>query len=392
MQKLSTALLVCLLILSMGSLLFGQDIVRKEVDVPKVDPSTMMIDGVMDEVAWGSAAEANLVTATGFEIWYNPYGRIMDEPDYDEFYGRMLWSPDTLWLFIHIDEYVDDSTGLYFAEQWDGDQLFVGLSSRLGLDMEAWYDGNVYAAPEGPYHFLILGESITLNGDQTSQYIPEGWRYSFGDSLGSYSAADYTISATTIDTVNGVFDIEMAIYHPNIYAQSLIGFNIGGSNGSKQFSDDMWVADTARDAYAYYCWQPNIADDPLATAGSDDPGAHTLKTSKHWAILNFTSDGGTYIADEEMSNRPLAFSLRQNFPNPFNPMTTIRFNLAENAPVTLKVFDMLGKEVATLVNDRQFTSGTYSVSWNASDFSSGVYFYQLTAANMTITRKMVLMK
>ncbi len=118
-----------------------------------------------DEAAWNNAATANVVTNTGFDGWFNYYYRDVVEPDYQELWAKMLWAKDTLFVFIHIKDTQNDSTGLYWNRDnhWSSDQLFVSISSRLGKEMQGWYDGNVYAAPEGPYHFLILGNRVTLN-------------------------------------------------------------------------------------------------------------------------------------------------------------------------------------------------------------------------------------
>jgi len=81
----------------------------------------------------------------------------------------------------------------------------------------------------------------------------------------------------------------------------------------------------------------------------------------------------------------------QNYPNPFNPTTTLKFDISKNGFVKLEIFDILGRAVATLVNE-QLTHGSYSVDWNASTFPSGVYFYKLTTDGFSETKKMVLMK
>lgn len=88
---------------------------------------------------------------------------------------------------------------------------------------------------------------------------------------------------------------------------------------------------------------------------------------------------------------PTKFALMQNYPNPFNPSTTIAYELPTRAKVLLKVYDMLGREVATLVNGEQ-TAGRYAQPFNASQFSSGVYFYRLQAGNFVETKKMILVK
>jgi hypothetical protein len=88
---------------------------------------------------------------------------------------------------------------------------------------------------------------------------------------------------------------------------------------------------------------------------------------------------------------PISYSLSQNYPNPFNPSTTIRFALPKSGHVELKVYNTLGQEVATLVNEEK-TAGTYSAQWNASSVASGVYFYRLKAGEYNETRKLLLMK
>jgi len=88
---------------------------------------------------------------------------------------------------------------------------------------------------------------------------------------------------------------------------------------------------------------------------------------------------------------PKQFALEQNYPNPFNPTTLISYQLPVASEVSLKVYDVLGKEVATLVNERQ-EAGTYHFNFNASSLSSGVYFYRIKAGNFVSTKKMMLVK
>ena len=89
--------------------------------------------------------------------------------------------------------------------------------------------------------------------------------------------------------------------------------------------------------------------------------------------------------------QPTQFSLGQNYPNPFNPSTTIRYTLPVSGRVAMRVYNILGQAVATLVDGTQ-NAGTYEVSFNASALSSGVYFYRIESGSFAAVRKMMLLK
>jgi hypothetical protein len=110
------------------------------------------------------------------------------------------------------------------------------------------------------------------------------------------------------------------------------------------------------------------------------------------ALANIKSYFATVaVGVERTGESPNRFNLDQNYPNPFNPSTTIKYSLAKEGLVTLKIYNMLGQEVATLVNAVK-QAGNFSVEWNASNFSSGVYFYRLTQNDNVKVQKLVLMK
>ena len=112
--------------------------------------------------------------------------------------------------------------------------------------------------------------------------------------------------------------------------------------------------------------------------------------SKWSETYSFQTAGvGTSIDDER--SLPNSYTLEQNYPNPFNPTTNITFSLPESGSVTLKIYNMLGSEVATLV-DSELPAGSFDVTWDATNFSSGMYIYKLTANNFTQTKKLTLIK
>jgi len=115
-------------------------------------------------------------------------------------------------------------------------------------------------------------------------------------------------------------------------------------------------------------------------------------------VLNygFTNEG--YLArikpfETSLGNNqlPVKFTLNQNYPNPFNPATSIKYEIPQNGFVTLKIFNVLGMEISTLVNETK-RQGTHEVTWSASDFPSGVYFYELSAGEFKQRKKMMLIK
>jgi hypothetical protein len=117
---------------------------------------------------------------------------------------------------------------------------------------------------------------------------------------------------------------------------------------------------------------------------------HSNDASKLWRINALEISSMTEISDDE----PVILSdyeLEQNFPNPFNPLTKISYSIPDNGHVKLEIFNIIGQKVAVLVDEVK-SAGKYTVSFNGSALNSGVYLYRITAANKTLTRKMMLIK
>lgn len=106
-----------------------------------------------------------------------------------------------------------------------------------------------------------------------------------------------------------------------------------------------------------------------------------------WQFTNVSVIGVQQVSN----NVPAEYLLEQNYPNPFNPITNVKFQIPNAGFVKLTVFDVLGREVSTLVNE-QLQAGTYEFEWDGSGFSSGIYYYNLQTENFSDTRKMVLIK
>lgn len=124
--------------------------------------------------------------------------------------------------------------------------------------------------------------------------------------------------------------------------------------------------------------------------------AFNSSNSTFSSATNGLSTEGQYFPykiaiDKPNENQPLGFNLDQNYPNPFNPSTTIDYTLPENSFVTLKVYDVLGNAIATLVNDNE-DAGNHSIVFDAQDLPSGIYLYKIESGNFREVRKMILLK
>ncbi|MBO6794844.1 MAG: T9SS type A sorting domain-containing protein [Balneolaceae bacterium] len=111
-------------------------------------------------------------------------------------------------------------------------------------------------------------------------------------------------------------------------------------------------------------------------------------TSRYHLII----ETGTVSSENPTDDTPKNFELNQNYPNPFNPSTVIGYAIPEQTSVSITVYDMLGRVVATLINNKTHEAGEYEVQFDAAGLSSGAYIYQLTAGNMVLTKKLMLIK
>jgi hypothetical protein len=121
-----------------------------------------------------------------------------------------------------------------------------------------------------------------------------------------------------------------------------------------------------------------------------------LEPGRYIYRLKQADNDGTFEYSQnvelEILGAPKVFTLSQNYPNPFNPTTMISFTLAENSKVVLKVYNMLGKEVALLLNGTMISGIQHNIQFDASKFSSGMYFYRLEAGKNSLSRKCILLK
>ena len=139
-----------------------------------------------------------------------------------------------------------------------------------------------------------------------------------------------------------------------------------------------------------FSWRLNITGDSTSNIpGSGD--TLFLFTKKGLSIYDTIRVHGLTVDVNDIPEIPVEYSLSQNYPNPFNPSTKITYSVASLSSVVLKIYDILGREVVTLVNEEKPT-GRYEVNFNASSLASGVYFYQIKAGSFIQTKKLMLLK
>jgi len=361
-MKRSIVVSVCMLIFFGGQAVaqtsYGSGI---SVNVPYVAPGTIKLSNLGSEAAWKNAPSFNLT-----KYWNGSYS---GHPTVDVTNtAKVLWTQDTLYVYTFFQGY----TQFYWGTKnnpWQGNQVLIGVDGTHADDttIDAGYAGWPQNAPDkGATTYKIWKGGITLN-----------WGVNASDSGLAYVAE-------SIDTTNFIWKTVSAIYLPQAKLNNAIGFNIGGGA-----ADTAYAASNGGDgAYAYYSWSVADTSNP-GTAGGD-----VMNNAKSFGLIHLTLNGApTAVREPNLTNAlPSDFKLSQNFPNPFNPSTVLEYSVPRFAHVAITVYNILGQKVATLVDGNQ-APGHYSVVWNATQMSSGVYLYQLTVDGRTIaTNKMILMK
>jgi hypothetical protein len=192
---------------------------------------------------------------------------------------------------------------------------------------------------------------------------------------------------------------------PNADSTFTIKLFDDGTNGDVAAGDQIWTREVTFPQYSplriQYKYGANWAL-PTNQGGNDNEngvGADhfiNLTPDMTYGVVNNifgTMGDHPVITDvtDQLPGVPTVYDLVQNFPNPFNPSTSVRFSIPEAGLVTLKVYSLLGEEVATLVNEFK-NAGNYNVNFDASGLTSGVYVYRISAGNYTASKKMMLMK
>jgi hypothetical protein len=193
---------------------------------------------------------------------------------------------------------------------------------------------------------------------------------------------------------------------PDAQIDRMIPMFDDGTNGDPVAGDKIFTAQVVFPAYTIfqiqYKYGINYGDNVNNGGGNDNENAigsnHVINLfalAWYCSVDNTFGTMGTHPfttdVNEIPGSTPSAYALEQNFPNPFNPSTKINFSLPVEGFVTLDVYNSIGQKVATLVNETK-SAGTYAVDFDASDLTSGIYFYKISSGNFSETKKMILLK
>lgn len=323
------------------------------------DPADVMFSRSTDwGISWSSPIKINDDVSTNNYQWF---GTMSIAPN-----GRI----DVIWLDTR------DNPGTYLSALYYSNSTDGGLTWSVNERLSEFFDPHLGWPQQnkmGDYFDMIsdnqgsfLSWAATFNGEQdvyfsrikdTTNVVPVEL-VSFSSSIRGSKVSLNWITATELN--NHGFEIERSL-DESIWR--IIGFDAGKGT----------ITETQ-----YYSFTDDISD---------------LSQNKVYYRLKQIDFNGNYRYSNvvEVVRIPTDYNLAQNFPNPFNPSTTIEYSLSNPELVTLKIFDVLGKEVATLVNEQK-SAGDFEVNFSAEQFVSGVYYYKLIAGDFASIKKMVLIR
>ena len=356
------------------------------------------------EFQWGGAMEHQTCTSMGF--WGS--GVISHELAH-QWYGDMITCAD--WHNIWLNEGFATYSEAVYIEAKNGKaayntQIIGDMNSARNAQGTLWvqniedeweiFDGNRTYAKGGCVLHMLRG----VVGDSTFFDIMRAYSSDPAVSYGVATTEDFQAVAESVYGQSLDYFFQEWVYGENEPTYSVgwnksfvsgdiynISLNINQAVNSNpsfftmpvQIRINTTLGDTTVTLFNNVQTQ-NFQFQVIGNPGSIvfDPG--------NWILKN-----NTIITEVEDINQPFSYSLEQNYPNPFNPSTTIEYSIPQNGFVTLRVFNILGKEVATLVNE-QVIAGKHKIDFDASGLNSGVYFYKIESGNFVETKKMILIK
>jgi hypothetical protein len=385
----------------------------KPIPPPTVwNDTSRMIFVKADSVDWTLPGNQDQITG---DVWITRQNtrsifNIASETEFDYDYGT---SPaGTEWAIGSINDW-NKLTYVNFIDitnWWPPDMIGENLVMHLKDDniylsvrFLSWTTGDSQEHGRGGGFSYIRSTEAAPPG-----YVPTVWNDpARTKTFVKADSADWTQAGNQDRITNKVWITRQdtgCIY--NVVEESGVRRMLGSNNFPGFPAGTEWAIGTAAnyDTLTYRRFTQLCDWDPPSLVGQDLV-LHLIDNDIYLNIkfLTWTSGGGfSYIRSEANPlvsvksgidvSVPKIFTLSQNYPNPFNPITTIVFTLAEDGKVSLKVYDILGRQVATLVNEELKSGVLHKVSFNASQLSSGIYFYRLSSSKNSLVKKFVLMK
>ena len=355
-------------------------------------------------------SQADIYTGT-VDIYVTQYGKIQlysNPPDYDtkqiERASILVGTGPNSVFDYNNDQDIEDSTRLLDTPSWGDYEIYGTYNNNYsGASPNVLIKQNVYGWDNVSFAIVkttvVNRESAAIDAIVGLDLIPQvDDSYAGGDTV-TYSSTTKTISINKASALGfkvlseDLKGLSMFVYYSGydtdaVYYEKLI----------KNGYDTNLITDPA---------DPNVDDPVIIPSLNSKTIAVGDSVTFYWAIAYGTdkaamansmaeavtkyTDHITDVFDNDSKTIPDNFSLEQNYPNPFNPSTNIKFSIPASSNVKLSVYNMLGQEVATLINS-DLSAGTYSYTFDASKLSSGIYFYTIRTNSFTQTRKMMLLK
>ena len=347
---------------------------------------------------------ADVVSGAGFPAFYRPFQVNQDHsqlsenvtlPDSDADNSATLWAGYTdlneLWIYAEVVDDVVQLAGVNTppTDAWNFDSIelgfgnydvrdveggsVVGGSPHLDMERGAFADYQFRISAHADAAGVVM-QSFALAGFSIDA-PPQGSGAAF-DLLTDESGAEIgykMLALFPLDAIQNIEENDAVLDPPGADDIRLVPMTISlnDADGNNREHQITWSL------------KNNVSN-------------NWWNTPAQWATIamvgrNQVGDSGTSIEtiDAEV---PGSYALDQNYPNPFNPQTTIRFALSQSEAVQLTVYDLLGRQVATLINGESLAAGTHQVAFDASNLASGVYIYRLETEGFTQTRQMMLLK
>ncbi|TVP98714.1 MAG: T9SS C-terminal target domain-containing protein [Balneolaceae bacterium] len=336
-----------------------------------------VFDGIGDDECWEEVEWQTLG-----QVWI-PYGEFVLSDDFSGRY-KAVWNYDTnlLYLLVEIrDDVLVDGyrPGDDNYPDFDVLEIFIDEDRSGGLHRIDYGDENAENAFS--YHIALDFPEV---GETTETFaamdIAGFWeRVDYADHFEHFILRRYE-HKLVYEMALKVYDDTYDHDNPEASRVQLTPDKIMGFTMAYCDNDDKEAYPPRREKFYGSVWVPEYAYN-----------SH-WKNADYFGVMKLIDESGLVSAEDKIASVvPGDFRLMQNYPNPFNSSTTIEYHLPEASNVRLTVYDVTGREVSVLVNERQ-SGGYHSVSWNASGFATGVYIFKLQAGEFSTTMKSVLIK